>query len=248
MRMIHMCLSLLLTASPLLAQSGAAIGLAAPAEIVESGLLGHLLPRFSLKTGIRVQPDPDGTLVLASEPPGVAVFADDRATYYLRGGDSGSNSDGAARFRDWLTSEIGRRTVAAFSPEGAPRFTPVTAAPAEPGVPVFDGNAARGEELSFAHCGRCHVIGPKNRMNGLGSTPSFAVLRTLPDWDMRFEGFFARNPHGAFTQIEGVTPPFDPARPPPIVPLRLKPGELEAILAYVSAIAPADLGAPLRHQ
>lgn len=244
MRMILMCLSLLLTASPLLAQSGAAIGLAAPAEVVESGLLSHLLPRFSLKTGIRVQPDPDGTMVLAAEPPGLAVFADDRATYYLRSGDS----DGEARFRDWIASEIGRRTVEAFQPDGTPRFTPVTAAPVAMDGPGFTGNAARGAELSLAHCGRCHVIGPQNRMNGLGSTPSFAVLRALPDWDMRFEGFFARNPHGAFTQIEGVTPPFDPARPPPIVPLHLKTDELEAILAYVSAIVPADLGAPLRHQ
>jgi hypothetical protein len=93
------------------------------------------------------------------------------------------------------------------------------------------------------------VIDASNRWNGLGSTPSFAVLRGLPDWATRFEGFFARAPHGAFTQIDGVTAPFAINRPPPIAPVEMTLDDLDAILAYVQqVITPADLGAPIRHQ
>ena len=37
---------------------------------------------------------------------------------------------------------------------------------------------APGEKLSYIDCGRCHVIGERNRMGGIGSTPGFAVNRT----------------------------------------------------------------------
>ena len=42
-----------------------------------------------------------------------------------------------------------------------------------------------------------------------------------------------------------MTPPFDESRPPPIVPLRLTVAEIDAILAYVAGLTPADLGRPL---
>ena len=76
-----------------------------------------------------------------------------------------------------------------------------------------DGDALRGEEVSLSHCGRCHVVSDKNRMNSIGSTPSFAVLRTLRDWEDRFQAFYVLNPHPAFTQITDVTKPFDATRP-----------------------------------
>ena len=92
------------------------------------------------------------------------------------------------------------------------------------------------------------MIGEVNKHNGLGSTPSFGVLRSLPNWNQRFEGFYALNPHPSFTQIADVTPPFDPERPSPIYPLEITLADLDEILAFVSSIPPADLGAPIQHQ
>ncbi|MFC3118354.1 hypothetical protein ACFOHS_09360 [Jhaorihella thermophila] len=71
-------------------------------------------------------------------------------------------------------------------------------------------------------------------------------MRALPDWSERFETFYVRNPHPAFLQLEGISPAFDPERPPPIVPLTITHEEFEAILAFVEATEPADLGAPLK--
>jgi len=92
------------------------------------------------------------------------------------------------------------------------------------------------------------VVDNQTRMSGIGSTPSFAVLRSLPDWDSRFAAFFALNPHPAFTIIPDVTPAFTAQRPSPIVPITLSLDELEAILAYAASIAAADLGGALVHQ
>ncbi len=242
MRIVLLCLSLTFSTTPSWSQE--VLGLAAPAEVTDSGLLQHILPRFSLKTGIRVIADDAGVLVLESTPPGDPVFARDGVIYHLRI----QNDARHERFRDWLLSEIGKRTVEGFSPESGPPFSASFKVTAVQQETVIDGNTALGEELSMTHCGRCHVIGPKNRMNGLGSTPSFAVLRAMPDWSERFEAFFALNPHPSFTQIEGLTPPFDPERPSPIHPVEMTLDELEAILAFVSVIKAADLGAPLQLQ
>ncbi len=103
-----------------------------------------------------------------------------------------------------------------------------------------------GEALSLRHCGRCHVIGPANRMGGIGSTPGFAVIRTWTDWEDRMRGFYALNPHPAFTQVAGITEPFPESRPSPIHPLRLTRDEIERIVDYARRVAPADLGAPIR--
>jgi len=242
MRFVLLCLSLTLSASPSWSQE--ALGLAAPAEINDSGLLQHILPRFSLKTGIRVIADDAGVLVLENAPPGDPVFARDGVVYHLRIGEDAKHE----RFRDWLLSDIGKNTVESYTPEqGAPFSARFDVADAQ-NETVIEGDAARGEELSMTLCGRCHVIGPKNRMNGLGSTPSFAVLRAMPDWSERFQAFFALNPHPAFTQIEGLTPPFDPQRPSPIHPVQMTLEELDAILAFVSVIRAADLGKPLEFQ
>lgn len=239
MRIALFCLTLVALASPCPAQE--ALGLASPDDIERSGLLQHILPRFSLKTGIRVTADPAGPMELATAADSDPVFRRGDTIYYLR-------TDGSARqerFRDWLLSDIGKRTIEAFAPPDGPVFSASfeTVEPDE--APVFDGNAERGAQLSAEKCGRCHVVGEQNRMKGIGSTPSFAVLRALPDWDVRFQSFYALRPHPAFTQVEGITDPFDAERPSPIHPVLLTPEELEAILAFVSATGAADLGAPL---
>ncbi|NVO54936.1 hypothetical protein HW561_03925 [Rhodobacteraceae bacterium B1Z28] len=242
MRFVLLCLSLTLTATPSWSQE--AIGLAAPAEVSDSGLLQHILPRFSLKTGIRVIADESGAMSLTTVPPGDPVFARDGVIYHLSIEDNPRQD----RFREWLLSDIGKRTVESFAPQQGAAFSASLEIATTDEAPVLQGDTALGEELSMTHCGRCHVIGPKNRMNGLGSTPSFAVLRAMPDWSDRFQAFFALNPHPAFTQIDGVTTPFDPERPSPIHPVEMTVDDLEAILAFVSVISAADLGAPLQHQ
>ena len=101
----------------------------------------------------------------------------------------------------------------------------------------------RTEKFVFVNCGRCHVIGKINQMGGIGSTPSFAAIRTLPDWEDRVRSFYALNPHPAFTQIEGVTEPFPENRPSPIHPLMLSPRQIDVIVEFVRGIKPKDLGA-----
>lgn len=242
MRALLVCLTLLLNASPATARQ--ALGLAAPEAVVTSGLLKHILPRFSLKTSIRVTENPAGPMQLATQEPGSPVFQRSGTTYFLRIEDTPEQ----IQFRDWMLSDIGKNTIESFQPDSgdlfSARFETAEAAPAL----VFDGNAARGATLSLTLCGRCHVVGEQNRMKGLGSTPSFAVLRSLADWAERFQDFYVRNPHAAFTQVAEVTPPFDPERPPPIVPVQMTLQDLDAILAFVAATDAADLGAPLQTQ
>ncbi len=155
---------------------------------------------------------------------------------------------GAEHFVDWLLSDVGQRTIEQFNPETGLRFTGAAGQVVKVVEDTFEGNAVRGETLSYQNCGRCHVIGERNRMNGIGSTPSFALMRTFPDWQQRFGGFYTLIPHPSFSQITNVTEPFDPSRPPVINPLELTTGELDDILAFVATIKPANLGAPLQHQ
>lgn len=241
---LALCIALILGTALGAAAQEPDLRMQAAPETVESGLMAHLLPRFSLKTSIRVALADRGALQIAAGPPGTPVFERGGTVYHLRHDGSAD----ALRFEDWLTSDIGRRTVDSFAPEGGAAFSATVRQAVAAAAATYDGDAVLGEELSLTLCGRCHVINERNRMNGLGSTPSFAVLRGLPNWDARFEAFFALNPHGAFTQVEGVTPPFDKTRPSPIVPIEMTLDDLDAIIAYTAALAPADLGAPVKHQ
>ncbi|MFC3118353.1 hypothetical protein ACFOHS_09355 [Jhaorihella thermophila] len=112
MRLVLFCLSLMLTASPSVAQE--ALGLTAPPDVTESGLLKHILPRFSLKTGVRVVADPSGPMVLAEGPPGTPVLKRGDRIYYLRVTEDRRQQ----RFLDWMLSEIGKRTIESFAPGG----------------------------------------------------------------------------------------------------------------------------------
>ncbi|MEO0362046.1 MAG: hypothetical protein AAF322_13105, partial [Pseudomonadota bacterium] len=201
--------------------------LIAPPAMEADGFLRHLLPRFSLKTGIRMETrladGPEAAAALASGDADLAVAAaaalPGAAPALEAGGDvfavaaADPPSEGARRFLDWLGSEVGARTVAAFPPYRPVAVEAVAAAPA----PV-KGDAAAGERAALRHCGRCHVVSDANRFAGIGSTPSFGALRALPRWRERFAAFWTLNPHPAFTQVEGMTEPFAPERPPPIAP------------------------------
>lgn len=226
--------------------------LSSPVALVDSGFLGFLLPRFSLKTGIRAEILSEAEIadVRLNTIGNIPVLEGLGQQFYMTITDQNTaRSRKAQRFADWLVSDIGKRTIEQFTLNGAQVFTA-----SRPGVVavapiVFEGDAMRGEALSFANCGRCHVIGDRNRMSGIGSTPSFGLMRGLPDWDERFMTFYLRAPHPAITQIEGITDPFDPARPVSIFPLSITQAEMEDILTYVSTIKPVNLGGPLvEHQ
>jgi len=114
--------------------------------------------------------------------------------------------------------------------------------------PAAAEDYAPGERLTIINCGRCHVVSPKNKMGGIGSTPSFAVLRTFPDWEERMKAFWTLRPHPAFTQVEGVTAPFAEDQPAHVHPIRLTLDELDQIIAYARTVPPADLGAGLNQR
>ena len=222
------------------------VQLYAPPALVETGLLRHILPRFSLKTQVKVAllDDADGAdMVLGEE--GQALFQGAGQTWHMAV-DRPDHPE-TKRLADWLTSQVGQRTIVSFAPEGTPLF----GAPKEtaPQVASLDlaVDPALGQAVSRRECGRCHVVDVAGR-GGIGSTPSFAVLRSLPDWEERFAGFYVLNPHPAFTLIDGVTPGFPVDRPSPIVPVTLTLDEVDAVLAFVATMAAADLGAPLKHQ
>lgn len=219
--------------------------LAVPEALESSGFAQFVVPRFSLKTSIRI------TRVAPGDAAQMNFARDGEIVFVGLGEQWGFSHNGdprAERFLTWLKSDVGKRTIESFTaPDGTAFSTEVAAVAVEAEI-TFEGDAAAGEELSLSMCGRCHVINHKNRMNGVGSTPSFGVLRALPNWDTRFATFHLLNPHPSFTQIENVTEPFDPTLPPPIVPLTMTLDDLEAILAYVAEIEAADLGAPVQSQ
>lgn len=219
----------------------------APPKLVESGLLKYMLPRFSLKTQVRitvVEQSSMGEVVLGDQ--GKAVFSGLGQTWRLKIVATGH--PGAERFADWIESEVGQRTITAFAVEGNHPFQLPEPEQVEIVALEMDGDAEVGQEVSQRMCARCHVVVASERMNAIGSTPSFFALRSLPDWDQRFAAFYALNPHPSFTQVDDVTPPFPEDRPPPIVPLEMTVEDIEAVLAYVASLVPADLGAPLQHQ
>jgi len=215
---------------------------AAP-ELVESGLIQHIRPRFSLKTQVRVEMVPEAEADVSLGLEGVALFSGLGQTWHM---EQRGESKGAQRFADWLTSDVGTRTIRSFAPEGAPVFTAPEVQQATATPDVMPGDAVLGRQVSDAQCGRCHVT--QTGGFSIGSTPSFFVMRGFDDWEARFSGFFTLKPHGAFTQIAGVTDPFPIDRPSAIATVALNLVELEAIVAYVAGLEPADLGAPLAHQ
>lgn len=229
-------------ASPLCAE-GKSFTLSAPAALQDTGLLKHMLPRFSLKTGVRIT---------VAKNAGEAAFGQ-LGKPAFRHGDmiwhfSGDGSPHVARFEEWLFSDVGKRTIDGFAPGGTPLFSSDVAIQEEEEEVELTGDAVLGEAVSLTKCGRCHVVSEKNRMNAIGSTPSFALMRTFGDWEDRFLAFFALKPHPAFTQVEDVTEPFPINRPSPIAPIEVTLDEIEAIVAYVGSIDPADLGAPMEIQ
>lgn len=241
--LVCVCVCLLGVGEPLWAQDKT-LTLSAPVEVTDSGLLAFILPRFALKHGVRVNVVESGGQAVLDQA-GVPVFTKGDAGYGLV---LTSDNPHGETFAVWLTSEIGLRTVMSFKVNGVVVFAAPLPPDVEVEVVVPSGDVLRGQDASLRACGRCHVVGEVNRMAGIGSTPSFAVLRTLNNWQERFEIFYVLNPHPAFTIIPDVIEEFDETRPSPIAPVRVTLEDIEDIVAYVAGIVPADLGAPIAHQ
>lgn len=240
---------LILAALPLAAfGQDRAFRLELPDDLVTAGFDKHLLTRFRFKTRVSVTPVSPGTDAEAALLPdieGTRVFTDDEGQIWRVA--RRDDPDGHVQtFVDWLRSDPGRAAVESFSPGGTPLFS--TSAPAAEAaeVEVFKGDTETGSRLALVHCGRCHVVDDRNRMGGIGSTPSFAALRGRPDWSDLFRAFWSQNPHPSFTEVEGLTD-HDPDGPVPhVAPVRITLEEIEAITAFVATIKPKNLGRPVQ--
>ena len=148
------------------------VRLAVPDELIETGLLNYMLPRFSLKTQVRVEilsPGSEADATLGSD--GMPLFRGQNTTWSL--GIISGDHPGTAKFKDWITSDVGQRTITDFKIDGAPAFEMASIEEGAEEDFFFEGDAALGLKLSVTHCGRCHVSVSDQPMLGIGSTPSF---------------------------------------------------------------------------
>lgn len=116
-------------------------------------------------------------------------------------------------------------------------LTPVLAGLSFAATARAAGDPEKGRTLSERHCSRCHVVGDHNPTGGIGSTPSFQVLRTMKDWRERFESFYARRPHPVHVRVEGL--PTLTKLPPNATPFTLTFADVDHIVAFVATIPPA---------
>lgn len=107
-----------------------------------------------------------------------------------------------------------------------------------PAAALAEGDSEKGREVAEKHCARCHVIGSQNRMGGIGSTPSFPLLRKMKDWRQRFATFYNRRPHPVHVRVEGVRQWTD--LPPNAEPFTITQENVDDIIAFVEALSEAQ--------
>lgn len=242
MRILTLIVCLILPA--LAVAEDRAFRLALPETLTSGGFDKHVLTRFKFKHRISVSavaPGAEADAALLPDGEGARVFQDGDGTPWrivrLTAGDADVKT-----FMDWLKSAPGKAAIETYAPEGTPIFTTEVTVTAAPEAEVFEGDEVDGARLSLVHCGRCHVVDDRNRMGGIGSAPSFAAMRARSNWSDLFRAFWSHNPHPSFTQVEGLTEPFDPDRAINIAPVEITPDEIEAITAFVATMAPKNLG------
>lgn len=71
-------------------------------------------------------------------------------------------------------------------------------------------------------------------MGGIGSTPSFPLLRRMPDWRLRFETFYNRRPHPVHVRVEGVRQWTN--LPPNAKPFTISQENVDDIVAFVETL------------
>lgn len=223
-----------------------------PLAMIEQGFDKQILPRFGFKHRIRIASVTGGEadMALSDAPGGFQVFSDTGGTAYFLSIETGS-AEGEAKartFLDWLRSGPGKAAIEGFAPDGAPLYSTEVRAVLVEQAETFDGDKEKGARLALVHCGRCHVVDERNRMGGIGSTPSFPAMRGRENWSELFRSFYAENPHPSFTQVEGVTEPFDPNRQIHVAPVEITLDEIEAIVAFIDTLEPKNLGQRVRSQ
>ena len=223
-----------------------------PQAMLDSGFDKQILPRFGFKHRIRVAPVPDGEahMAMSDQPGGYRIMVDSEDTVWFLTilTEDTEAKDKAATFLEWLQSTPGKAAIESFAPEGTQLYSTEIKVVVVVEKETFDGDKAEGSRLALVHCGRCHVVDERNRMGGIGSTPSFAALRGRANWSDLFRAFYIQNPHPSFTQVDGVTEPFDPNRQIHIAPVEITLDEIEAIAAFVDTIEPKELGRPVQSQ
>ncbi len=228
------------------------IRLAVPAAMIDSGFTKHILPRFRFKHRIALTPAPEGSdaalALLTGTGEGIPVFQNVSGDVYsLIQIDTGQQvTDAAEKFVGWLKSDPGIAALEGFPPGGPVQYAALGQTVVVRQTTEISGDSDKGSRLAILHCGRCHVVDERNRMGGIGSTPSFAALRARTGWSELFKAFWVHNPHPSFTQVEGVTPPFDPERPVHIAPVEITLEEVDAITAFAATIEPKELGRPVQ--
>jgi hypothetical protein len=226
-----------------------ALTLRMPEAMRDNGFAQHLLPRFAFRSRIRISPvDPSAAaaMQLSQDGPGDAVLSDAEGHVYRLSVLDSDQAPPARVFVDWLQSDVGRAAISAFRVGDVAPYTPVEAIVAPVAAIVIDGDPVRGLDLSRQYCQRCHVVHPSKPFAGIGSTPSFAALKSMPGWQDSFAGFYAANPHRALIGVTGVTDPNHPDRPVPIAPITLTLDQINDILAYADSIEAKDLGMPVQ--
>lgn len=228
--------------------SGQDLTLLMPENMVATGFHKQILPRFKFKHRIEIAAVTEGAADMALGAEGDRVFqeVDGDAVRLSILTDDADAAAKARTFRDWLRSGPGKAAIEGFAPDGARVYTTKQTAVVVTRSETFEGDKATGSRLALVHCGRCHVVDERNRMGGIGSTPSFAALRGRSNWSDLFRAFFVHNPHPSFTQVDGVTEPFDPNRQIHVAPVEITLEEIEAITAFVATITPKELGRPVK--
>jgi len=220
--------------------------------MLAAGFDKHLLTRFKFKHRIALEPvTPDGAAELALLPggdDGRRVFStlDGQSVRLRILSDAPEVAEAAETFRGWLTSGPGKAAVESFAVDGRAFFTTQVQQVAVEAAVEVDGDIAQGSDLAIRHCGRCHVVDQRNRMGGIGSTPSCAALRGRDNWSDLFLSYWTKNPHPSITQVAGLTEPFSAERPAHIHAVELTMTEVEAITAFVGELVPLDLGPPIQ--
>ena len=103
-----------------------------------------------------------------------------------------------------------------------------------------DDAVGKGREIVRQHCTRCHVVPDMNPYGGIGSTPSFAAMKWLDDWERRFEVFYTLPPHPALVNIVGVSEARSEALPVFIAEIELQIEDIDAILAFARTLKTPD--------
>ena len=98
----------------------------------------------------------------------------------------------------------------------------------------------KGREVVRQHCTRCHVVPNMNPYGGIGSTPSFAALKWLSDWEQRFEVFYTLPPHPALVSIQGVSEERSLSLPVFVAEIELQIDDVDAILSFVRTLETPD--------